>query len=84
MDDSVLIIFGTETGNAEDVAVDIGNMASKHGLTGIVKDMEDVSLEDLSSSKRLIVSISTWGEGGQPDNAQLLYDEVEGSDIDSM
>ena len=84
MDDSVLIIFGTETGNAEDVAVDIGNMASKHGLTGIVKDMEDVSLEDLSSSKRLIVSISTWGEGEQPDNAQLLYDEVECSDIESM
>ena len=84
MDDSVLIIFGTETGNAEDVAVDIGNMASKHGLTGIVKDMEDVSLEDLSSSKRLIVSISNWGEGEQPDNAQLLYDEVECSDIESM
>ena len=84
MDDSVLIIFGTETGNAEDVAVDIGNMASKLGLTGIVKDMEDVSLEDLSSSKRLIVSISTWGEGEQPDNAQLLYDEVECSDIESM
>ena len=84
MDDSVLIIFGTETGNAEDVAVDIGNMASKHGLSGIVKDMEDVSLEDLSSSKRLIVSISTWGEGEQPDNAQLLYDEVECSEIESM
>ena len=37
MDDSVLIIFGTETGNAEDVAVDIGNMASKHGLHGFEK-----------------------------------------------
>ena len=84
MDDEILIIFGTETGNAEDLAVDIGNMASKHGLTGKIMDMEDVSVGDLSSSKRLIVSISTWGEGEQPDNAQRLYDEVEGSDIDSM
>lgn len=84
MDDEILIIFGTETGNAEDLAVDIGNMASKHGLTAKIMDMEDVSVGDLSSSKRLIVSISTWGEGEQPDNAQRLYDEVEGSDIDSM
>ena len=84
MDDSVLIIFGTETGNAEDLADDIGNVASKHGLTGNIMDMEDVSVEDLSSSKRLIVCVSTWGEGEQPDNAQRLYDEVEGSDIESM
>ena len=84
MDDEILIIFGTETGNAEDLAVDIGNVANKHGLTGKIMDMEDVSVGDLSSSKRLIVSISTWGEGEQPDNAQRLFDEVEGSDIDSM
>ncbi|MFL2955354.1 MAG: flavodoxin domain-containing protein [Candidatus Thalassarchaeaceae archaeon] len=84
MDDEILIIFGTETGNAEDLAVDIGNVANKHGLTGKIMDMEDVSVGDLSSSKRLIVSISTWGEGEQPDNAQRLFDEVERSDIDSM
>ena len=47
-------------------------------------DMEDVSMGDLSSSKRLIVSVSTWGEGEQPDNAQELYDEIEASDIGSM
>lgn len=84
MNDEILIIFGTETGNAEDLAVDIGNMASKHGFIGKIMDMEDVSVGDLSSSKRLIISISTWGEGEQPDNAQRLYDEVECSDIDSM
>ena len=72
MEDEILIIFGTETGNAEDLAVEISNIADKHGLTGKVMDMEDVSMGDLSSSKRLIVSVSTWGEGEQPDNAQEL------------
>jgi len=84
MEDEILIIFGTETGNAEDLAVEISNIADKHGLTGKVMDMEDVSMGDLSSSKRLIVSVSTWGEGDQPDNAQELYDEIEASDIGSM
>ena len=84
MSDEILIIYGTETGNAEDLADDIGNMASKYGLVGKVMDMEDVSAEDLASSKRLIVSVSTWGEGEQPDNAQGLYDEVEESGGGSM
>ena len=84
MSDEILIIYGTETGNAEDLADDIGNTASKYGLVGKVMDMEDVSAEDLASSKRLIVSVSTWGEGEQPDNAQGLYDEVEGSEGGSM
>ena len=84
MEDELLIIFGTETGNAEDLAVEISNIANKHGLTGKVMDMEDVSMRDLSSSKRLIVSVSTWGEGEQPDNAQELYDEIKASDIGSM
>ena len=84
MSDEILIIYGTETGNAEDLADGIGNMASKYGLVGKVMDMEDVSAEDLASSKRLIVSVSTWGEGEQPDNAQGLYDEVEESEGGSM
>jgi len=84
MSDEILIIYGTETGNAEDLADDIGNIASKYGLVGKVMDMEDVSAEDLASSKRLIVSVSTWGEGEQPDNAQGLYDEVEESEGGSM
>jgi len=84
MSDEILIIYGTETGNAEDLADDIGNTASKYGLVGKVMDMEDVSAEDLASSKRLIVSVSTWGEGEQPDNAQGLYDEVEESEDESM
>lgn len=84
MSDEILIIYGTETGNAEDLADDIGNMASKYGLVGKVMDMEDVSAEDLASSKRLIVSVSTWGEGEQPDNAQGLYDEVGESEGGSM
>ena len=76
----LLLIFGTETGNAEELAEDIGHLSRNLEFNPKVMDMEDISLKDISSSKRLIVVCSTWGEGEQPVNAQDLYNSVEGSD----
>ena len=84
MTKELTVIFGTETGNAEDLADDISDMAKAHGLEAKVINMEDVEVDELSSCGRLIISVSTWGEGEQPDNAQDLYDAVEGSDDGSM
>jgi len=80
----LLLIFGTETGNAEELAEDAGHIARTLDIHPTVMDMEDACLEDLSSSKRLIVVCSTWGEGDQPVNAQELYDSVEESQDGSM
>ena len=76
----LLLIFGTETGNAEELAEDVGHLSRNLDFNPKVMDMEDISLKDISSSKRLIVVCSTWGEGEQPVNAQDLYNTVEGSD----
>ena len=76
----LLLIFGTETGNAEELAEDAGHLSRNLDFNPKVMDMEDISLQDISSSKRLIVVCSTWGEGEQPVNAQDLYNSVEGSD----
>ena len=76
----LLLIFGTETGNAEELAEDAGHLSRNLDFTPKVIDMEDISLEDISSSKRLIVICSTWGEGEQPVNAQKLYDSVKMSE----
>ena len=76
----LLLIFGTETGNAEELAEDAGHLSRKLDFNPKVMDMGDISLKDISSSKRLIVVCSTWGEGEQPVNAQDLYDSVEGSE----
>ena len=75
----LLLIFGTETGNAEELAEDVGHLSRNLDFNPKVMDMEDISLKDISSSKRLIVVCSTWGEGEQPVNAQDLYNSVEGS-----
>ncbi|HJM24434.1 MAG TPA: flavodoxin domain-containing protein [Candidatus Thalassarchaeaceae archaeon] len=81
---NLLLIFGTETGNAEELAEDAGHLAGTYDLIPTVMDMEDISMEMLSRAKRLIVICSTWGEGEQPVNAQDLYDSVQESEEDSM
>ena len=83
-DNSLLLIFGTETGNAEELAQDAANMAKAFDLEATVMDMEDIEPDDISTSKRLIVVCSTWGEGEQPVNAQDLYDAVEETEEGSM
>tara|TARA_B100000902_G_scaffold180884_1_gene173820 strand:- start:1706 stop:2158 length:453 start_codon:yes stop_codon:yes gene_type:complete len=83
-ENEIIIAFGTETGNAEMLAEDAANAASDFNLEGRVCDMEDLSLEDLSSASRVMIVCSTWGEGDQPDNAQDLYDDVCDSADDSM
>tara|TARA_B100001996_G_scaffold127639_1_gene96863 strand:+ start:306 stop:761 length:456 start_codon:yes stop_codon:yes gene_type:complete len=83
-DNSLLIIFGTETGNAEDLAEDAKVIAGKYDLDATVADMDDVSVDDIVAAKRLLITCSTWGEGDQPDNAQDLYDDVCDSDEGCM
>ncbi len=79
-DRKLLVIFGTETGNAEELAEDTGSMAAKFDLEPSIMDMEDITPDDISDTKRLIVICSTWGEGEQPVNAQDLYDAVSDSE----
>ena len=78
------MIFGTETGNAEELAEDAAGLAKNYDLNPSVMDMEDITPDDISSSKRVIVICSTWGEGEQPVNAQDLYDAVSETEEGSM
>tara|TARA_B100000287_G_scaffold334884_1_gene320245 strand:+ start:967 stop:1428 length:462 start_codon:yes stop_codon:yes gene_type:complete len=83
-DDELLIIVGTETGNAEALADDAKIFANKVNLNAKVMDMEDVSVEDISNSKYLLICCSTWGEGDQPTNAEDLYEETCNAADDCM
>ncbi|MCF2857091.1 sulfite reductase subunit alpha [Pseudoalteromonas sp. SMS1] len=70
------IIYGSQTGNAEGVAEEVAEIAKNHGLTPQVQDMDDVELDQLCQSERLLVVTSTYGEGEMPDNAQALWDSI--------
>ncbi len=72
----VTIIYGSQTGNAESVAYEAAECAKNQGLAPQVFDMDDVSLEQLAQSSRLLVVTSTYGEGEMPDNAESLWQAI--------
>ena len=81
---SLLVLFGSQSGNAEDVASKIGKAASQYGLDATVKGMDEIKISDLSVQKRIMICCSTWGEGEQPDNAEDLWISATAEDSPSM
>lgn len=70
------ILFGTQTGNAEALAMDIAAAARAQGMQPVVTALDDVSMDGLGAMKRVIVVTSTYGEGEMPDNAQLFWEAL--------
>jgi len=70
------ILVGTQTGNAEEVAQQAASKAEARGFRPRVLDMGDVKKPQLKAAERLLVVVSTHGEGDPPDNAIELHELV--------
>ena len=84
MSKEVLILFGTQSGNSEDLASQLAKSAESHNLTAKVQDMEETSLEQMAQSERILIICSTWGEGDMPDSAEELWDSISAEDAPRM
>ena len=71
------VIYGSRTGNAEAVAVDVARMAESHDMAATVMSMDEIDLETLASFERIMIICSTYGEGEMPDNAQALWEAAQ-------
>lgn len=60
------ILYGTHTGNSQQLAEDAAERFQKKGMDAEVSDMEDFDVSQLSSVKRLLIIVSTDGEGDPP------------------
>ena len=67
------IFFGSQTGNAEELAGNTAKLAKKVGFTPKVIDMDGFNPENFANFKRILIITSTWGEGDMPDNAEDLW-----------
>ena len=83
-DRSLHILFGSQSGNSEDLAVKVGKQAKSFGLESTVHDMDGFDLSSLSSMSRVLIVCSTWGEGEQPDNAEDLWNAANGDGAPSL
>lgn len=69
---SLLILYGSQTGNAENLAYTVGEELSEHGLDCQVLCMEDFDLDELAQQDTVLIVTSTHGDGEAPDNASEL------------
>ena len=67
------ILYGSESGNTESLALKAKKLAAKLNYDAKVVDMADADLAAIAKVKNLIVYISTWGEGDPPQRAADFY-----------
>ncbi|MEM9224235.1 MAG: flavodoxin domain-containing protein [Pseudomonadota bacterium] len=70
------VLFGTQTGNAGNLAQDVADAASAKRFAPTVQALDDVSMESLAQMDRAIFVVSTFGDGEMPDNAQLFWEDL--------
>jgi succinate dehydrogenase/fumarate reductase-like Fe-S protein/flavodoxin/ferredoxin len=72
-DRKMSILFGSQSGNSEELAAKFAKRATDYGLDTTVHDMDGFDLSTLPGMKRVLIICSTWGEGEMPDNAEELW-----------
>ena len=78
-----LILFGTQTGTAEDLAEQLSESFNDCGITNQLENMFDVDMKLVKTFKHLIIIVSTWGDGEPPDDGEALHLEFsESSNIE--
>ncbi len=81
---SILILYGSQSGNSEELAIQAGKMSSQSGLKPTVKAMDEIEITELLTQQRVLVCCSTWGDGEQPDNAEDLWEAANSGAIESL
>ncbi|SDT95401.1 NAD(P)H-dependent nitrite reductase flavoprotein subunit [Verrucomicrobium sp. GAS474] len=67
------ILYGSQTGTAEALAKKIGREAKGRGWAPEVVAADDHAKIDWTRQSRLLVVMSTYGDGEMPDNAQAFW-----------
>ena len=75
------VLYGTESGNSEELAARTVKEAKTRGFQAVMKNMSDVSPSDLARLQNLLVIVSTWGDGEPPETATTFYKEFMASDV---
>lgn len=75
--DDILILIGTESGNAQMVAECLADDFSAKGHQTEVMDQADLAVADFPSRTVVLLCVATHGLGELPSNIQPLADELE-------
>ncbi|WP_251450014.1 bifunctional nitrate reductase/sulfite reductase flavoprotein subunit alpha [Microbacterium sp. Marseille-Q6648] len=82
--DEVVVLWGSQTGNAEEFAQRCVAALVQRGLAARALDMSEAQPADLGGARRLLVITSTFGDGGPPDNASDLWRALQAPDAPDL
>ncbi len=72
------ILFGSQTGNSENLAKRIAKEAGKRGFAPTIHDLGKYAVAQLASEQCLLIVTSTYGDGEPPDNAKSFWEFLKG------
>ena len=72
----LLVMFGSQTGTAEQLAKRLAKDAAQHGFAPRVLELNAFASVDFARESRLVIITSTWGEGDPPDNATAFWQHL--------
>ncbi len=74
----LLILYATESGNAEALAGKARQDAAKRGFAVKLADMGDADVQSLKSAGTILAIVSTWGDGEPPQRAAPFFRALMG------
>ena len=75
------ILYGTETGNAEECAEELAQAIAELGWTSEAIDLDDFESNDICDLPLVFIVSSTHGNGDPPENAEELMDYLQEEDV---
>jgi sulfite reductase (NADPH) flavoprotein alpha-component len=69
----LLVLYATESGNAEALAGKVRQDAAKRGFAAKMLDMGDATVESLKNAGTILTIAATWGDGEPPQRAAPFY-----------
>jgi len=80
----VTILWGSQTGNSEGLGKKLAKSLAAKGHSPTLKDMAEITPQDLTGISRLCLITSTYGDGEPPDNAAALHAALHADDAPSL
>jgi sulfite reductase (NADPH) flavoprotein alpha-component len=78
--DGPLVMWASQTGNAEDFA---GRLAERLADAALMS-MDECRLADVEAARDVLVVTSTFGDGGPPDNGAAFWDRLDAPDAPAL
>ena len=78
------IFYGTQTGTAENIAHELASDLKSIRISATSKCLSELSMETLTTLKKSVFVVSTYGEGEMPDNADVFWNELSSSTAPSL